>query len=113
MAEKITWIDRKSVLYHNNRTFKAGDVIPAGILPASRIESFKKDGKIVVGEIKVDKSIKQTKLFNADIKAKVIQHEESELIKNYEDKPKRGRKSKAEEEEEELARLIAEEEAEG
>ena len=103
----ITW-QGPGVLYHKGRKFKAGDVIPAGILPASRIESFKKDGKIVVGEIKVDKSIKQTKLFNADIEAKVIQHEEKEI-----DKPKRGRKSKAEEEEEELARLIAEEEAEG
>ena len=89
MAEKITWIDRKSVLYHNKRVFKAGDVIPAGILPASRIESFKKDGKIIIGEIKVDKSIKQTKLFNADIEAKVIQHEENELIKSCKDKPKR------------------------
>ena len=103
----ITW-QGPGVLYHKGRKFKAGDVIPAGILPASRIESFKKDGKIVVGEIKVDKSIKQTKLFNADIEAQVIQHEEKEI-----DKPKRGRKSKAEEEEEELARLIAEEEAEG
>ena len=108
MAEKITWIDRKSVLYHNKRVFKAGDVIPAGIIPPSRLESFKADNKVVIGEIKVDKSIKQTKLFNADIEAKVIQHEEKEI-----DKPKRGRKSKAEEEEEELARLIAEEEAEG
>ena len=103
----ITW-QGPGVLYHKGRKFKAGDVIPAGILPASRIESFKKDGKIVVGEIKVDKSIKQTKIFDADIEAQVIQHKEKEM-----DKPKRGRKSKAEEEEEELARLIAEEEAEG
>ena len=64
MADKITWVDRKSVLYHNKRMFKAGDVIPADILPASRIESLKKEKKIVVGEIKVDKSIKQTKIFN-------------------------------------------------
>ena len=108
MADKITWIDRKSVLYHNKRVFKAGDVIPADILPASRIESLKKDKKIVIGEIKVNKSIKTVKLFDADIEAQVIQHKEKEM-----DKPKRGRKSKAEEEEEELARLIAEEEAEG
>ena len=113
MADKITWIDRKSVLYHNKRVFKAGDVIPADILPASRIESLKKDKKIVIGEIKVNKSIKTVKLFDADIEAQVIQHEENEIMKQYEDKPKRGRKSKAEEEEEELARLIAEEEAEG
>jgi len=103
----ITW-QGPGVLYHKGRKFKAGDVIPADILPASRIESFKKDGKIVVGEIKVDKSIKQTKIFDADIEAQVIQHKEKEM-----DKPKRGRKSKAEEEEEELARLIAEEESEG
>ena len=108
MADKITWVDRKSVLYHNKRVFKAGDVIPAGILPDSRIATLKKEKKIVVGEIKVDKSIKQTKIFNADVQAQVIQHEEKEI-----DKPKRGRKSKAELEEEELARLIAEEEAEG
>jgi len=108
MADKITWIDRKSVLYHNKRVFKAGDVIPAGILPESRIATLKKEKKIVVGEIKVDKSIKQAKIFNADVQAQVIQHEEKEI-----DKPKRGRKSKAELEEEELARLIAEEEAEG
>lgn len=103
----ITW-QGPGVLYHKGRKFKAGDVIPAGILPASRLESFKADNKVVIGEIKVDKSIKQTKLFDADIEAQVIQHEEKEI-----DKPKRGRKSKAEEDEEELARLIAEEEAEG
>lgn len=108
MADKITWIDRKSVLYHNKRMFKAGDVIPAGILSESRIEALKKEKKIVVGEIKVDKSIRQAKIFNADVQAQVIQHEEKEM-----DKPKMGRKSKAEEDEEELARLIAEEEAEG
>ena len=84
MADKITWIDRKSVLYHNKRMFKAGDVIPADILPASRIESLKKDKKIVIGEIKVNKSIKTVKLFDADIEAQVIQHEEKEV-----DKPKR------------------------
>lgn len=89
MADKITWVDRKSVLYHNKRVFKAGDVIPADILPASRLESFKAENKVVIGEIKVDKSIKQTKLFNADIEAKVIQHEEKEIMKQYEDKPKR------------------------
>lgn len=108
MADKITWIDRKSVLYHNKRMFKAGDVIPAGILPESRIATLKKEKKIIIGEIKVDKSIRQTKIFNADVQAQVMQHEEKEM-----DKPKRGRKSKAEEDEEELARLIAEEEAEG
>ena len=84
MVEKITWVDRKSVLYHKGRKFKAGDVIPAGIIPASRLESFKADNKVVIGEIKVDKSIKQAKIFNADVQAQVIQHEEKEM-----DKPKR------------------------
>lgn len=104
---KLTWIDKKSVLYHKGRTFKAGDTIPAGILPDSRIESFVKQKKIVEGEIKVDKTIKQTTLFNNPIESKVIQHEEV-----IEDKPKKSRKSKAELEEEELEKLIAEEETE-
>jgi hypothetical protein len=106
MAEKITWIDKKSVLYHSKRMFKAGDVIPAGIIPSSRIETLKKEKKIAIGETKVDNSVKTVKLFDNEIEAKVIQHE---APVQFEEKSKRGRKSKAELEEEELQRMIDEE----
>lgn len=74
------------VLYHKGRKFKAGDSIPAGILSVDRVSEFAHAKKI-----KVDTPV--------ELKPEIIT------------KPKR--KSKAEEEEEELARLIAEEEAEG
>ena len=48
----IKWIDKRSVLSSGNKSFKAGDVIPAGLLSQSRIEDLKKQGKIsVTGEI--------------------------------------------------------------
>ena len=50
----ITW-QGPGVLYHKGRKFKAGDVIPAGILPESRIATLKKEKKSGGGEIKVDK----------------------------------------------------------
>ena len=81
----ITW-QGPGTLYHKGRTFKAGDTIPAGILSADRISEFAHKGKLKADEVK-------------------------EFKPEVEVKPKK--KSKAKLEEEELARLIAEEEAEG
>lgn len=68
-------------LYHKGRTFKAGDTIPAGILSADRVSEFAHKGKLKVDEPK-------------ELKPEI--------------EVKRGRKSKAELEDEELARLIEE-----
>ena len=77
----ITW-QGPGVLYHKGRKFKAGDVIPAGILSSDRISEFAHKGKLKVDEVKEFKS-------------------------EVEVKPKK--KSKAELEEEELLKMIEEE----
>ena len=81
----IKW-NGPGILYHKGRKFKAGDSIPAGILSVDRVSEFAHAKKI-----KVDNPI--------ELKPEII--------------TKPNRKSKAEEDEEELARLISEEEAEG
>ena len=47
----ITW-QGPGTLYHKGRTFKAGDVIPAGILSVDRVSQFAHAKKI-----KVDKPV--------------------------------------------------------
>ena len=47
----ITW-QGPGVLYHKGRKFKAGDVIPAGILSADRVSEFAHAKKL-----KVDKPV--------------------------------------------------------
>jgi hypothetical protein len=79
----IKW-NGPGVLYHKGRKFKAGDIIPAGILSVDRLSEFAHNKKV-----KVD--------------APVELKPEIEVIQ------KRDRKSKAELEEEELQRMIDEE----
>lgn len=85
----ITWIDKKSVFGTGKKSYRFGDKIPSGLLSESRIEDLKKAGKISVkGE---PESVKET-------------------VKPVEVKTSFKKKSKAELDEEELARLIEEEE---
>lgn len=83
----IKW-NGPGVLYHKGRKFKAGAEIPAGILSPDRLSEFVHSGKV-----KVEETVKPKEL-----KPVYIEPE----------KPKK--KSKAELDEEELARLIEEEE---
>lgn len=80
----IKW-NGPGVLYHKGRKFKAGAEIPAGILSPDRLSEFVHSGKIKVDEVK-------------ELKPVYVEPE----------KPKK--KSKAELDEEELSRLIEEEE---
>jgi len=70
----ITW-QGPGVLYHKGRKFKAGDVIPAGILSADRVSEF-----AYAKKVKVENTV--------------------ELKSEIEIMSKRGRKSKIETEEE-------------
>jgi len=59
----IKWIDKKSVLSDNKKTFKAGDVIPADFLTKSRLAFLIDEGKIEkmepIGKIDPVKSEKE------------------------------------------------------
>jgi len=91
----ITWNDKKSVFGTGKKSYRFGDTIPAGLLGEFRIEELKKSGKIKVkGEAVVIQK-------QESVKPVVIPE-----IKKVEPVKK---KSKAEIEEEELERLIAEE----
>lgn len=96
---KITWIDKKSVLYFNKRKFKAGDVIPAGILSQNRIDSLLSDKKIKIESapyLKIDMSKPSSIIVGkAESKSKTIE--------------KPVKKSKQELEDEELQKMIDEE----
>ena len=87
------------VLYHKGRKFKAGAEIPAGILSPDRLSEFVHSGKVKVSEIKMESTpYNKIKLDHTEIKPIYVEPE----------KPKR--KSKAEIEEEELLKMIEEEE---
>lgn len=67
----ITWIDLKSVLKCGKKSFQAGDVIPAGLIPENRLEHFVVSQQIMIGEQAVDKSIKKTVLFGMEVESVV------------------------------------------
>jgi hypothetical protein len=83
----ITWIDQKSVLKCGKKSFQAGDVVPAGMIPENRLEHFVFKKQIRLGEIVVDKSIKKTVAFGMEVSSTITGE-----VKD--DKPKRGRPSK-------------------
>lgn len=45
---KVIWIDKKSILTSGKKKFKAGDIIPGGLLTASRIDELVKAKKIKI-----------------------------------------------------------------
>lgn len=92
---KVVWIDKRSILTSGKKKFKAGDIIPGGLLTASRIDELVKAKKIkiegeeikVKPEIKVEPEIKsekpETKSYETkkvSIKEEVKKIEEPSLI---------------------------------
>ena len=71
------------VLYHKGRKFKAGDVIPAGILSPDRLSEFVHSGKVKVDEVKELKPVyvEPKKLKPKKSKSEI---EEDELLKAIE-----------------------------
>jgi hypothetical protein len=71
------------VLYHKGRKFKAGDVIPAGILSPDRLSEFVHSGKVKVDEVKELKPVyvKPEKIKPKKNKSEI---EEDELLKAIE-----------------------------
>jgi hypothetical protein len=98
---KITWIDKKSTLLHGKNTYKAGDTIPAGILSASRLDTFVKAKKIRIGDPVADASVKVKTLMGLEVAAKVILPEPEPVPEPVEEKKPRGRGRKQEEEDDE------------
>lgn len=45
---KVIWINKKSILTSGKKKFKAGDIIPGGLLTASRIDELVKAKKIKI-----------------------------------------------------------------
>lgn len=88
----IKWTDKKSTLSVGKRIFKAGDVIPAGILSDDRITYLQKTGQIQVIEkgdkIVVDKVV--AKVFDKEITKPV------ETIFEDEEKSKKVKQGKQE-----------------
>lgn len=55
---KVVWIDKRSILTSGRKKFKAGDVIPGGLLTASRIDELVKAKKIKIeGEVKTETKV--------------------------------------------------------
>ena len=73
----IKWIDKKSVLKGNQKTFKAGDIIPAKVLTESRIKYLLSTGKIE----KVEKE-KQPEIIEDEIKVEKPKKKKSKTEKN-------------------------------
>jgi hypothetical protein len=55
----IKWIDKKSTLFFKGKSWKAGELVPAGIIPEYRLKHFEKSGKIQIGEDKQNEDIAQ------------------------------------------------------
>jgi len=72
----ITW-QGPGVLYHKGRKFKAGDVIPAGILSADRVSEFAHAKKLKV-DIPVELKPEIEIMSKRGRKSKVETEEESE-----------------------------------
>lgn len=78
---KVIWIDKKSILTSGRKKFKAGDIIPGGLLTASRIDELVKSKKIKIeGESKVEEKKVESKKPEPEIKS------EKPETKSYETK---------------------------
>lgn len=87
----IKWTDKKSTMSVKKRIFKAGDIIPAGILSDDRIAYLQKTGQVQVinngDKIVTEKVV--AKVFDKEIVKEV-----ETVFEEVEEKSKRGRKSK-------------------
>jgi hypothetical protein len=70
---KITWIDKRSTLIKAGRKFKAGDIIPAGILSVERIDEFVDAGKILLGDPIPDPTVKTVEIMGMRVESHVIE----------------------------------------
>jgi hypothetical protein len=86
---KITWIDKRSTLIKAGRKFKAGDIIPAGILSPERIDEFVDAGKILLGDPIPDPTVKTVEIMGMQVESHVIEG----AREPEPDKPRRGRKA--------------------
>lgn len=69
--EKITWIDNRSSLLIGKRTYKSGDIIPAGVIPGKNLDRLIREKKIRIGEPKKDATKKSSTVFGAPVTAQV------------------------------------------
>lgn len=73
--EKITWIDSRSSILIGKRTYKSGDIIPAGVIPAKNLDRLVKDKKIRIGEPKKDMTKKIVTVLGSEVQSQVMKTE--------------------------------------
>ena len=84
---KVIWIDKRSILTSGKKKFKAGDIIPGGLLTASRIDGLVKAKKIKIeGEVDVKK-----------VEPEIQIYDEKLLTKYYDDRFEMNKKISREE----------------